>query len=61
VRNLIDRQSFIIPEDEFDAHLQSIRIMLEQQKDVDGLWTDSRAEIPGFYFDRDDEAESLDE
>jgi len=62
VRNFIDLQSFILPEGEFDTLWQSIILMLEQQKDVDGLWTDSRAEIPEFYFDRDDgEAESVTE
>jgi hypothetical protein len=54
VENFIDRQLFVIPKGEFDAHLQSIHLMLDQEKDFNALWTDSRATIPEFYFDREE-------
>lgn len=54
VKNFIDRQAFVIPADEFDAHLRSIQVMLDQEKAFEALWTDSRAEIPEFYFDREE-------
>jgi len=54
VKLVIDQQVFIIPADEFDAYLQSIQIRLKQGKEFDALWTDSRAEILEFYFDREE-------
>lgn len=50
VSNVLERQAYTFPAEEFNILLQSLKLMILQNEPFNTLWRGSQAQVPAYYF-----------